>query len=61
MYRLHLTSAYGFYNHLIFKFQTEFNSIIQLDGFLDFPVLSFEKQTNKSKISHKLFIHKILN
>jgi hypothetical protein len=48
MYRLHLTSAYGFYNHLMLKFQSEFNTFIQLDGFLDFPVINFEKQT-KSK------------
>ena len=47
MYRLHLASAYGFYNHLILKFQTEFNSIMQLDGFLDFPILTFEKQPIK--------------
>ncbi len=44
MYRLHLSSAYGFYNHLILRFQSEFNSTIQLDGFLDFPCLSYEKQ-----------------
>jgi protein SMG5 len=44
MYRLHLSSAYGFYNHLILRFQSEFNSILQLDGFLDFPLLCIEKQ-----------------
>lgn len=49
MYRLHLTSAYGFYNHLMLKFQSEFNTFIQLDGFLDFPVINFEKQT-KSRL-----------
>jgi hypothetical protein len=53
MYRLHLSSAYGFYNHLILKFQSEFNSLIQLDGFLDFPILSFEKTTNKGKFQIK--------
>lgn len=44
MYRLHLSSAYGFYNHLILRFQSEFNSVIQLNGFLDFPFLNYEKQ-----------------
>lgn len=43
MYKLHLSSAYGFYNHLVLKFQTEFNSILQLDGFLDYPLLTFDK------------------
>ena len=48
MYRLHLSSAYGFYNHLILRFQSEFNSFLQLNGFLDFTFLSYEKPTHNS-------------
>ena len=51
MYRLHLSSAYGFYNHLILRLQSEFNSVIHLDGFLDFPLLSIEKQATTTKES----------
>jgi hypothetical protein len=43
LYRLHLTSAYGFYNHLLIRFQSEFSSLVQLEGFLNFPMLSHEK------------------
>lgn len=43
MYRLHLASAYGFYNHLILRFQSEFRPVLQLDGFLNFPLISYEK------------------
>ena len=50
MYRLHLSSAYGFYNHLILRFQSEFNSILDLTGFLDFPFFNYEKQPIASKI-----------
>jgi protein SMG5 len=53
MYRLHLSSAYGFYNHLILRFQSEFNSFLQLDGFLDFPLLSIEKQPNIKETSQE--------
>lgn len=56
MYRLHLSSAYGFYNQLILRFQTEFNSVLPLDGFLDFPVLSYEKQPLNGKLLHPLSI-----
>jgi len=34
-----LTSAYGFYNQLILKLQSEFSSLIQLNSFLDFPIV----------------------
>ncbi|CAF0946867.1 unnamed protein product [Brachionus calyciflorus] len=44
-YRLHLTSAYGFYNHLIIRFQSEFRSVLQLDGFLNLPLINYEKNS----------------
>ncbi len=50
MYRLHLASSYGFYSHLILKFQTEFGSYVKIDGFLDFPLINYEKQQISSKI-----------
>jgi hypothetical protein len=49
MYRLHLASSYGFYSHLMLKFQTEFGSYVKLDGFLDFPIINYEKQQISSK------------
>ena len=50
-----MSSAYGFYNHLTLRFQSEFNSVLNLDGFLDFPLLSIEKQTSaKSENSQEL-------
>jgi protein SMG5 len=71
MYRLHLSSAFGYYNHLCLKFQTEFNSIIKLDGFLDYPIISDEVErpnqvqkeiTNKELLKEVLIrlVHKFL-
>ncbi len=54
MYRLHLTSAYGFYNHMIMRFQSEFSGVLKLDGFLNFPLLSLENSTLASKFQVNL-------
>jgi hypothetical protein len=48
MYRLHLAAAYGFYNHMLIRFQSEFGAIVNLDGFLNFPILSHEKSGKRT-------------
>ncbi len=63
MYRLHLASSYGFYSHLILKFQTEFGQYVKIDGFLDFPIINYEKQPVNSKKKFYLkvyYLHKNL-
>ncbi|RNA44425.1 SMG5-like [Brachionus plicatilis] len=58
-YRLHLASAYGFYNHLILRFQSEFHSVLQLDGFLNFPLMSYEKALSQDKIEKKELLREV--
>jgi hypothetical protein len=70
MYRLHLSAAYGYYNHLILRLQSEFNLNINLDGFLDFPInmndKSLTQPVNVRENSHHLkelitkILHKLL-
>lgn len=40
MYRLHLSTAFGYYNQLILRLKQEFSSSLNLDGFLDFTLQS---------------------
>jgi protein SMG5 len=66
MYRLHLTSAYGFYNQLILKLQTEFSSLIQLNSFLDLPIVEKSQPSTNYENADLLrevlmrIIHKLL-
>jgi hypothetical protein len=57
MYRLHLSAAYGYYNHLILKLQSEFNLNINLDGFLDFPINMNDKSLTTFQSSCKLMLN----
>jgi protein SMG5 len=70
MYRLHLSTAFGFYNQLILRLKQEFNSTLNLDSFLDFSLQSrdissalFPLATNLKcdSVSLKDFITKILH
>lgn len=48
MYRLHLSSAFGFYNHLLLRMQIDFHSVLNLDGFLDFTIINYQKNSSSS-------------
>lgn len=43
MYRLHLSTAFGYYNNLILRMQYEFNCNLDLDAFLDFAISNKDK------------------
>ena len=61
MYRLHLSSAYGYYHHLLFKCQSEFATVLKLNGFLDFSHINYDsissKRIHKIEIAISSFLH----
>ena len=55
MYRLHLSSAYGYYHHLMFKCQSEFAAVLKLNGFLDFSHINYD--STSSEPNNRLPLH----
>ncbi|CAF0743490.1 unnamed protein product, partial [Didymodactylos carnosus] len=44
MYKMHLSSTFGFYSNLLIKLCAAIKSILNLNGFLDYPILNDEQK-----------------